>query len=891
MSQNTFQTLIRLPGDRRDALIAALRDYLAAPPVTNARPEATDAHALTIGSADVSGDWGRWTDPLTGARELHVSPAVPEVVFAPRCKREARATAAVTDGPPRVEADAATPGESWIAVVDRYGFGVDFELARLCSVAFPDAPVVAVELIGNSYSGVLITYRGGRATDGWMSPSPAELADVLRQDADASAMWPTTRWAGWLAMLKRTHVMPETTGDCTRAAMRTPSGRDTRTNLEGRCGATREQNDPREPREVREFREAQQLERSANGAPRIPSYNDTESEVFCRLTNLGVPDALAGVRPVIPEDIASRPDEESSVFPVAPDFAHSELESVAESASGRMRAVGEARLADEFPGGEVPTQTWTCLRRDLGGLKTDKLTCRDPRGGWQLEIDRMNVEVVDEASHLRPSLDLPGQDPRAFTRRKRPAGQRVDPRLHVDRDGVSFGPDGSALPLPGGTDPAHAGKAEMLALLQPSRRRRFLEDRYIHGQIRDDDTQALRRLLDLEEHLGRQVFRALAWSVDEPSALPIKNIPLRDHEDWLPELAIQYRASGLARLERRLAEMRGRRLAGFWDLYQADRPKLTARGFERRAIKWVLATYPHITINASKVEFGFAWSRGDGHELHSYLDNLYRRYLITDSNEITWDDLLSDHFDPTFTIHTGSENLASNPLDADPTRDPRDMLGVRLFPLSWADDEFGRVAHRTLIPGVIVSLGLSSGYGAFRFLAREDLDLLGLNEERAFEIALTNLENTSPGPAPTADELLGIVRQAEEDPDLPDYRTPRQKLRDAFVLIEDPHTGGAYARARFRDGNAACRILLSDFPSVARELLGEDVAVGVPNRDELILIPARPDDLRERLRRDVAYLAEVGPYAITGELLSVTELGIEPWTAPQGVTADEIPSE
>lgn len=78
------------------------------------------------------------------------------------------------------------------------------------------------------------------------------------------------------------------------------------------------------------------------------------------------------------------------------------------------------------------------------------------------------------------------------------------------------------------------------------------------------------------------------------------------------------------------------------------------------------------------------------------------------------------------------------------------------------------------------------------------------------------------------------------------------------------------------DSYDASRLMLPELYNKLSEVLGENLLVGIPNRDFMIVLTADDEELVENVSSQVKIDAETRPYSISGKLYKLTKDGVEP---------------
>ena len=97
--------------------------------------------------------------------------------------------------------------------------------------------------------------------------------------------------------------------------------------------------------------------------------------------------------------------------------------------------------------------------------------------------------------------------------------------------------------------------------------------------------------------------------------------------------------------------------------------------------------------------------------------------------------------------------------------------------------------------------GFSAGYGTFRYLKKEDLDNWELEFEAVLDFALNNI------------------------------RSNFISFRDHLELIHDEQLDIEYYELSDLSELESSIVLLPEFPSLVREIVGEEFLIGLPSRD------------------------------------------------------------
>lgn len=210
------------------------------------------------------------------------------------------------------------------------------------------------------------------------------------------------------------------------------------------------------------------------------------------------------------------------------------------------------------------------------------------------------------------------------------------------------------------------------------------------------------------------------------------------------------------------------------------------------------------------------------------LENAYAAYL--DAHD---DDPAVDAADQ---LAMWLESLWGRESDAlPPFEEARALIYPALKPAGFATDTRIPLLRRNLLERELDVLAALDTGRTLRFLGAEDLKQWpGVSEEEVFFYARENLLAAS----------REVALQSLAGPD----GTPRAVI----------FAGG--------DSFDAARLFLPDLYQKLSDVLGNDLLVGVPNRDFMIVLDARDTELTERVAAQVRVDAETRPYAISGKL-------------------------
>ncbi|MCC6464112.1 MAG: DUF1444 family protein [Planctomycetes bacterium] len=179
-----------------------------------------------------------------------------------------------------------------------------------------------------------------------------------------------------------------------------------------------------------------------------------------------------------------------------------------------------------------------------------------------------------------------------------------------------------------------------------------------------------------------------------------------------------------------------------------------------------------------------------------------------------------------------------------PCEEARGLIYPALKPAGFAADTRIPLLRRNLLERELDVLAALDTGRTLRFLGAEDLKQWpGVSEDDVFFYARENLL--------AASRELSLQTLAGED------GTPRAVIFAAG------------------DSFDAARLFLPDLYQKLAEVLGNDLLVGVPNRDFMIVVAAGDAELVERVAAQVRTDAETRPYAISGKLYRLKADSIE----------------
>lgn len=176
-------------------------------------------------------------------------------------------------------------------------------------------------------------------------------------------------------------------------------------------------------------------------------------------------------------------------------------------------------------------------------------------------------------------------------------------------------------------------------------------------------------------------------------------------------------------------------------------------------------------------------------------------------------------------------------------REVRGLIYPVLKPASFARDVAVPVLRQELVKGELdVLMALDTGR-TLRFLSHEDLKgWTGVTLEDVFFYAREN--------------LLALCRDMQMN------------------VLTDKEGKPAAAIVSTGDNYDASKLILPDLYHKLAAVLGPDLAVGVPNRDFMIIFNLKDDDLVQNISAQVATDAQHRPYAISGKIFRLSGAGV-----------------
>ncbi len=348
-----------------------------------------------------------------------------------------------------------------------------------------------------------------------------------------------------------------------------------------------------------------------------------------------------------------------------------------------------------------------------------------------------------------------------------------------------------------------------------------IEHRKIKGVISSKASNE--RLYLLEESWRKRIFFIFSQN---------------DEEQFIPEVRFDYHAT--EDLNTLIDNERDAHKFGFWRVTDKY-PRLTLKGFSDYVFSWLETTYPHLSIEIDRENKSIKWVRDNGGSLIcAYLDNLYLKYIL-DTPEKEIDKILSEHFAPM--IKLPEDIIDRDGLDTDPGRDVVEYFDVRLLNEKLLSKTYDNYVYQYYLENIRAYVGYDFGYGAFRFLLKDDLVKLGYKFDEILEFALQNI------------------------------RMKFHNLADQFEMISDDETQITYYKLGNMTEIDSTIVLLPEFPSLVRQIVGEQFYVGIPSRDIVYIYPDADKDFLRRRKRELRFLYDVAPYPIISELIQIDELG------------------
>lgn len=210
------------------------------------------------------------------------------------------------------------------------------------------------------------------------------------------------------------------------------------------------------------------------------------------------------------------------------------------------------------------------------------------------------------------------------------------------------------------------------------------------------------------------------------------------------------------------------------------------------------------------------------------LDNLYKKYRLTDGSEAALRDVVREHFS------TGLAFLdAANATAAMDWPRARPRLRPQLFPIEWVRRL--SLAHRPFARAAVLGLAIDFEK-SIQYVRVDDMARWHVTLDEASMTAFANLELASKGVHPESDEHDG----------------------ERFLVVA---TG---------DGYDAVRVLLPSLRDAAAKTLGTPFFAAAPNRGRLYLWPASSSlRLQEHMRKVVREDFMNDPYPLSPSTFSV----------------------
>ena len=268
---------------------------------------------------------------------------------------------------------------------------------------------------------------------------------------------------------------------------------------------------------------------------------------------------------------------------------------------------------------------------------------------------------------------------------------------------------------------------------------------------------------------------------------------------------------------------------------------MSLKGFSEYVFNWLKTTYPHLTIEIDNKNKSIKWVRDTEDSLIcAYLDNLYLKYIL-DTPEKEIDKILSEHFAPM--IKLPEDILDKNGLDTDPGRDIVEYFDVRLLNEKLLSKSYDNYVYQYYLENIRAYVGYDFGYGAFRVLNEEDLAKLGYKFDEILDFALQNM------------------------------RKKFHTFSDEFEMINDETSQLTYYKLGNMTEIDSGIVLLPEFPSLVRQIVGEQFYVGIPSRDIVYIYPDADAEFLRKRKRELRFLFDVAPYPITSEFIQIDELG------------------
>lgn len=178
------------------------------------------------------------------------------------------------------------------------------------------------------------------------------------------------------------------------------------------------------------------------------------------------------------------------------------------------------------------------------------------------------------------------------------------------------------------------------------------------------------------------------------------------------------------------------------------------------------------------------------------------------------------------------------------------------FLYDGADDSIDIVTHQ-VAPDLFASFVINTT-DTIRWLTRAEIDTTGLSTEELYLLAIKNLERSC-----NMLEMESITFVAEnEDQEVADNENTESLVR--FTT---------------HDGFDATRVLIPSFFTRFSNRFGDsELLVGIPARDELVIMAFTDDAQANTLAERTQQEYERSPYPLYGGLLLVTENGISAWS-------------
>jgi hypothetical protein len=210
------------------------------------------------------------------------------------------------------------------------------------------------------------------------------------------------------------------------------------------------------------------------------------------------------------------------------------------------------------------------------------------------------------------------------------------------------------------------------------------------------------------------------------------------------------------------------------------------------------------------------------------LDNLYKKYRLTDGSDVALRDLVREHFSTGLAFLDAAKAMAA--VDW-PSARPR--LRPQLYPIEWVHRL--SLVHRPFARAAVLGLAIDFPK-SIQYVRVDDLARWHVTLDEASATAFANLELASKGVRPESDEHDG----------------------ERFLVVG---TGDSYD---------AVRVLLPSFREAVAKTLGTPFFAAVPNRGRLLLWSASSSPrLQEHLRNVVRQDFMNDPYPLSPSTFSV----------------------